>query len=87
MTSRLRLTVNLKHLALLGRAREERVVRLGRDPDDLELVPLRVEAADEVVPRVHAAADVEVASVRKLVSRGERRRDRATHLGGGRRRA
>ena len=48
-------------------------VRIGGHLLHLDLVALRVQRADEVVPRVHAAADGEIASVAKLVASGEGR--------------
>src|SRR5262245_13769500 len=58
------LLVVLEHLPQFVCAREELVVGIGRHPYHLEVMPERVQRGDEVVPRVGAAADGEIASVR-----------------------
>src|SRR6266566_4001194 len=63
----------LKRLPYFGRSWEERVVDIGGHLLHLKVVALRVQRADEVVPRVHAAAHGEIAPVGMLVAGGERR--------------
>src|SRR5205823_11517380 len=63
----------LKRLPDLGRPREERVVGIGGHLLHLKVVALRVQRADEVVPRVQAAAHGEIAAVGMLVAGGESR--------------
>ncbi len=53
----------LEHHAHLIRARKEVVVGFGRDLNHLECVPLLVERANDVVPRVQATAHVEGAAM------------------------
>src|SRR6267154_3317091 len=62
----------LEHLAQLLGAGEEAVIDLRRDPYDPEVVSERIERRHEIVPRVHAAAHGEVATVRQPGSGAER---------------
>src|SRR5436190_19985038 len=65
----------LERLPHLWRPREEGVVDMDGHLLHLDVVALRVQRADEVVPRVHAAAHGEVAPVAKFVAGGEGRGD------------
>src|SRR5438034_1914859 len=63
----------LKRLPYFGRSWEERVVDIGGHLLHLKVVALRVQRADEVIPRVQAAAHGEIAAAGMLVAGGEGR--------------
>src|SRR6266550_6258023 len=65
----------LKRLPYFGRSREKRVVDVGWHLLHLKVVALRVQRADEIVPRVHAAAHGEIAPVGTLIAGSEGRRN------------
>src|SRR6266566_9353219 len=70
----------LKRLPYFGRSWEERVVGIGGHLLHLKVVALRVQRADEVVPRVQAAAHGEIAPVGMLVAGGESRGNRPSKV-------